>query len=40
MALQSKIILMNLKTSEQYINNPVALQLRAMNLIGEGLVVN
>jgi regulator of protease activity HflC (stomatin/prohibitin superfamily) len=25
------------KASEQYINNPVALQLRAMNLIGEGL---
>jgi hypothetical protein len=23
--------------SQQYINNPVALQLRAMNLIGEGL---
>ena len=27
------------KASEQYINNPVALQLRAMNLIGEGLKV-
>jgi hypothetical protein len=25
------------KASEQYLNNPVALQLRAMNLIGEGL---
>jgi regulator of protease activity HflC (stomatin/prohibitin superfamily) len=25
------------KASEQYINNPVALQLRAMNIIGEGL---
>lgn len=25
------------KASEEYINNPVALQLRAMNLIGEGL---
>ena len=25
------------KASEAYINNPVALQLRAMNLIGEGL---
>jgi regulator of protease activity HflC (stomatin/prohibitin superfamily) len=25
------------KASEQYMNNPVALQLRAMNLIGEGL---
>jgi regulator of protease activity HflC (stomatin/prohibitin superfamily) len=25
------------KASEQYINNPGALQLRAMNLIGEGL---
>lgn len=25
------------KASEQYVNNPVALQLRAMNLIGEGL---
>jgi regulator of protease activity HflC (stomatin/prohibitin superfamily) len=25
------------KASEQYINNPIALQLRAMNLIGEGL---
>jgi hypothetical protein len=23
--------------SEEYVNNPVALQLRAMNLIGEGL---
>ena len=25
------------KASESYMNNPVALQLRAMNLIGEGL---
>ena len=25
------------KASEPYLNNPVALQLRAMNLIGEGL---
>jgi len=34
---ETEIAAMFAKASESYINNPVALQLRAMNLIGEGL---